>query len=336
MIQNPFFIVGSERSGSNLLRAILNQLPDVVIPHPPHLMRDLGPLFERYGDLSDNARLRKLIDHAENLVDLHFAPWPFRIDKERVFDEAVEIPGRDPYAIYALIYEQYREFEEKKRWGCKSTFMIHNVQQALDHHAHPQFIHLVRDGRDVAVSARKSIFSHYHPYFVARLWSREQRLAIDWSNRLGPQQWLTVHYENLIANPESEVRRVCGFLNESYNSQMLNYFDKAPTKNLAKLNRSWENLGKPVLQSNSEKYVRELSGEERDLFEFLAGPELQHFGYLSQSPTIKAISPYDRLKYFLSENKSWAVEETKGLLKDRNGLLRWRKKIYLKFLDYTL
>jgi hypothetical protein len=132
------------------------------------------------------------------------------------------------------------------------------------------------------------------------------------------------------------VRRVCGFLNEPYSAQMLNYFDKAPSRNFAKLNRSWENIGKPVLKDNSEKYVQELSAEERDLFEFMAGPELQHFGYLDHSPTIKTISPYDRLRYFVSENRSWAFEEAKGLLKDRNGLLRWRKKIYLQYLNYTL
>ena len=155
MIENPLFIVGSERSGSNLLRAMLNQLPNVIIPHPPHLMRDLAPFFERYGDLNEDRNLRRLIDHAENLVDLHFAPWPFRLDKGQIFDEAVRLNRRSPYAVYALIYEQYRAHEDKGRWGCKSTFMIHNVKDVLAHHKNPQFLHLVRDGRDVAASMHK-------------------------------------------------------------------------------------------------------------------------------------------------------------------------------------
>jgi len=336
VIENPLFIVGSERSGSNLLRAMLNQLPNVSIPHPPHLMRDLAPLFERYGDLKEDRNFRRLIDHAENLVDLHFAPWPFRLDKELIFDEASRLGMRDPYAVYALIYEQYRAHEDKGRWGCKSTFMINNVKDVLGHHGKAQFLHLVRDGRDVAASARRSIFSHYHPYFTAQLWAREQNLAQQWSEALPKEQWLTIHYEDLISEPEREARRICEFLGEPYSDSLLSYFNSPKEKKLSSLNRSWENLGQPVLSGNSQKYRATLSENEIMLFEAIAGEELKTFGYLEQVPQIKGPSALERLKFQFSENKSWFVEEAKGLVKDKNSVQRWRKKIYLKYLHYTV
>src|SRR5665213_1268446 len=153
VIENPIFIVGTERSGSNLLRLLLNELGNVCVPHPPHLMRDLTPLISRYGDLQVDRNFKRLIGDAIKLVELHFAPWPLALDPQKVVNE---VPQRDLYSVYAAIYEQYRVHAGKTRWACKSTFMIHHVDTVLRHHRAPQFIHLVRDPRDVAVSARKS------------------------------------------------------------------------------------------------------------------------------------------------------------------------------------
>src|SRR4030065_1091704 len=72
---DPIFIVGTERSGSNLLRAILNAHENICIPHPPHIMNELAHLVPRYGDLSQDKNFRRLIDHAVRVVELHFAPW---------------------------------------------------------------------------------------------------------------------------------------------------------------------------------------------------------------------------------------------------------------------
>src|SRR4051812_17306600 len=105
MIENPIFIVGTERSGSNLLRLLLNELESVCVPHPPHLMRDLIPVLERYGDLARDENFLKLIRDAIKLVELHFAPWPIKLDEGAIFLEA---PKRDLYSVYAAIYEQYR------------------------------------------------------------------------------------------------------------------------------------------------------------------------------------------------------------------------------------
>src|SRR5947209_4300568 len=97
MSRDPIFIVGTERSGSNLLRLILNEHEAIAIPHPPHLMRDIFPCLGRYGDLSSDASFRKLVRDCVRLVELHFMPWGVRIDPDEVFSRARE---RSLYAIY--------------------------------------------------------------------------------------------------------------------------------------------------------------------------------------------------------------------------------------------
>jgi hypothetical protein len=328
MIENPIFIVGTERSGSNLLRLLLNELDSVCVPHPPHLMRDLSPLVASYGNLQDDIAFRQLIDAAVRLVELHFAPWPFAVDRERVFLTA---RSRDLYSIYAAIYEQYRLHERKPRWACKSTFMVHQIPTILLNHRSPQFIHLVRDPRDVAVSARRSIFSHYHPYYVARLWSAEQRLARE--AQIGKSKWLTVRYESLIENPAQEMRRVCKFLGERYHDRLLEYFNKPAAQELSHLSRSWENVARPVISDNSRKYLRALTSHEVALIESLAHEEMTALGY---TPSSKGHlpGPLMRMRYYLSEEWQSFKGETTALISDRNARLRLKKRAFLYSLRF--
>ncbi|MBX3020563.1 MAG: sulfotransferase [Bdellovibrionales bacterium] len=334
MIENPLFIVGTERSGSNLLRLLLNELNDISIPHPPHLMRDLSKVLSRYGNLQDDENFHRLIHDAVRLVDLHFAPWPLVLNKQRIFNET---KSRDLYSVYAAVYEQYREHSGKARWGCKSTFMINHVADILEHHARPQFIHLVRDVRDVAVSARRSVFCHYHPYFVAKLWSEEQNKAAYWQSQLPEDTWFTLRYEDLIQQPETMMKEVCGFLGTPYSSDLLKFFDKPAARELSRLSRSWENVGRPVLKDNSAKYRKHLSHKDIRLIESVANAPMHHYGYRLESDKAELTftpSPALQAKYRTQEELLMWREEGLALFKDRNARYRLLKRSYLLSLRW--
>jgi hypothetical protein len=330
---DPIFIVGTERSGSNLLRAILNAHENICIPHPPHIMNELAHLVPRYGDLSNDERFRKLIDHAVSVVELHFAPWDIEVSRERVFREAVD---RNLYCIKRAIYEQYAQSKGKPRWGCKSTFMIHHTEVVRKYHKSPKFIHLVRDGRDVAVSARDSVFNHFHPHYVSQLWSEQQRLAIQISKELPADQFFTVHYEQLTADPEKEVRRICDFIGEDYMDQMLKYASRPDSARLAGISKSWENLSKPIMANNTKKYLIKLTAEEIFAVERNAFQELLYFGYVLENDlellkrsAAAPLEPKKRIKYYLSEKASAISTGLRSLVSDKNAYLRLRKRLYI-------
>jgi len=329
VIQDPIFIVGTERSGSNLLRLLLNESEEVAVPHPPHLMRDLSPIAPRYGSLTKDANFKRLIRHAIRLVDLHFAPWPFRPSADLVFEQAAK---RTLYAVCAGIYEQYREYAGKERWGCKSTFMINHVSEVMRHHKRPKFIHLVRDPRDVAVSARSSVFSHYHPYFVAQLWEREQSAALKWSAKLERDSWYTLRYEDLISEPALQMKKLCKFLDIKYSPRMLRFFDKAEARGLAGLSRSWENVSRPVLKKNSGRYLGELSVQEILLVESFTRDTMMKFDYKPVSESEDDLldpGPLQQMGYQFSEKLSLFREEARAAISDRNAINRFRKKAFL-------
>ena len=337
---SPIFIVGTERSGSNLLRLMLNQHPSIAIPHPPHILKELMPLEPLYGDLNDDRNFKKLIDDAISLVKLHFFPWDGPLDASAVFKEAI---SRDVYGVKAALYDQYRRAKGKKRWGCKSTFVIHYVDRVRRHHPDAKFVHLVRDGRDVAVSAKRSVFNHFHPHYVGRLWSEQQRTAIALARTLPQESMLNVRYEDLLDDPAKTVRRVCDFLGEDYSDALLDYFESAEAKSLAGHSRSWENVDKPVLKANHSKYKRELSAAEIEAFELQAFAELKHFGYALENDEARlkeksrrGLGAATRLEYWAVENALRALETVKSLGSDRNAVRRLRKAFFVLKLRLSL
>lgn len=312
---------------------MLNEHPSIAIPHPPHILKEMVPLEARYGDLRDDRNFRRLVDDTVRLVELHFSPWDVAISREAVFRES---PARDVYGVKAAVYDLYRRAKNKRRWGCKSTFVIHYVDRVRRVHPEAKFIHLVRDGRDVAVSARRSVFNHFHPHYVGRLWAREQRLAIELAGRLSPSDMISVRYEDLLDDPAGVLQRLCDFVREDYSEAMLKYHEGGEAKNLANQSRSWENCAKPVLTGNRSKYRSQLSEADVRAFERQAFEELRHYGYelandydALRSAKAKGLGFFVRLRYWMAERALSAREALRSLIHDQNALIRIRKMLFV-------
>lgn len=213
--------------------------------------------------------------------------------------------------------------------------MIHYIDEILKVNPDAQFIHLVRDGRDVAVSAKKSVFNHFHPYYVSKLWSKEQKIALQWKNRLAPDQFQTVYYEELISNPETTIKDLCAFLRMEYQDSMLRYFEKKEVSDLARLSGSWKNISKAVLSDNQQKYKKELSPAEIAVFEAFSQEELTSLGYklendINQLSLIRQrLTTAEKIRYYLLENYFKLKVECEAMVKDKNFIPRWKKKFYL-------
>ncbi|MFE3909596.1 sulfotransferase, partial [Streptomyces sp. NPDC059130] len=112
----PILIIGTERSGSNLLRLVLDAHSRIAVPHPPHFMRYLS-------GIPYNGDVNAMVGDAMRLLRYHIHPWPHVIDRAAVTEAAVS--GKTPslFGVVSAIYDQYRIAEGAARWGCKSTFM---------------------------------------------------------------------------------------------------------------------------------------------------------------------------------------------------------------------
>lgn len=330
----PIFIIGTERSGTNLLRLILNAHSHIAIPHPPHIMKNFFKLEPLYADLAQDNNFRKLIRDVSTMVQLHPYPWGIAIDKERIFRETKD---RNLINIFFCIYSQYLEASHKERWGCKSTFMLYHVALVRRYYPCAKFIYMVRDGRDVAVSAKSTIFNHYSVYYTAQLWKKEQEIGIYWLNKLPHKDILLVKYEDLVRSPQAIISSICLFLNEPYQENLLEFYATSEARKSAGLSAAWENTKRPIIQDNFGKFQKELKEREIDLFEAIAGEELDYFSYALTKPFYisegrRARGVRFKVVYPIEEIFLMIKVQLKHLFTDKNNMLRFKKYWFLKFI----
>ena len=154
------FMIGTQRSGSNLFRLMLNQLPDDAAPHPPHILIRMMPLVASYGDLADPENLALLVDDACRLVEANPVEWDgVKLDRA---DIARRCDRHDLFAVMAAIYDALSERWGKTSWCCKSLGNVKYADQLADRFPEAKFIYLYRDGRDVALSFTKAIEGEKH------------------------------------------------------------------------------------------------------------------------------------------------------------------------------
>ena len=330
MSDAPIYIIGTERSGSNLLRLVLNAHSRIAVPHPLHMMRYFAPTEPARGDLGVPAHLARLVDEVLLLKRVHIHPWTTPIDRQRILDEA---QPRDTMGVMGAMYEQVREAEGKARWGCKSTFMVHYVDRALARDPQARFVLLVRDPRDVAASSRRSVFSPFHPWLTALLWVEQQELGLALREELGPVQVLLLRYEDLLDQPEASVRQLCEFLDERFEPDMLRFHEGREAQTSAGLSESWQNTGRPVMSNNAGKYREHLDEREVGMVEAACGALMDRLGYPrdQRDSTFEPSSP-ERLQIRLQDLRWRASIELRSLRRDRNHWRRWTRDATMRYL----
>jgi hypothetical protein len=282
-------VVGSPRSGTTLLRLMLDAHPELAIP-PETGFLVLG------GELTSNVDCtREQFVQAITAYPPDAPCWgDFHIPVE---DFRERLLALDPFSVaegFRLFYRTYAARFGKPRWGDKTPLYCRYIMDIQALLPEARFIHLIRDGRDAALSLRQVWFSPGHQIDVqARYW-RDNILTAQHQGRTC-HHYLEVRYEDLLHAPESVLRRVCGFLEMDYHTDMLRFYEHAPQRLSEHLTRRRldgvivvtreERLRQqaatclPLDVSRAGRWTSDLSEEECAQFESIAGDVLQSLGY---------------------------------------------------------
>jgi hypothetical protein len=256
---------------------MLNQIPNVVAPHPPHILKSFTPLLPIYDDLAVMDNFERLIDDVCKFVELNPVPWE-HVEFDRAFIKA-ECRTKTLLEVFRVIYEVKATKYDANIWCCKSMANVHFYEDLEGNDLEPLYIHLYRDGRDVALSFKKAIVGEKHAYHIAKQWKRDQEKSLEVIKKYGPDKTLQVSYEDLLLAPEKVMKRVCEFLKVTYDGDILDYYNSEESKITAKSGKMWENLVKPIMSGNHDKFKKESSAEDILTFEKVAGDVLKELGY---------------------------------------------------------
>lgn len=297
------FMIGIQRSGSNLLRLMLNQLPDIAAPHPPHILQRMMPMIPGYGDLGIKENFMLLVDDVCRLVEHNPVAWEgVDFDRKTV---AKRCGARSLMAIFGAVYELMAEAKGARAWCCKSLANINYLPGIEAYFKAAKYIYLYRDGRDVAVSFRKAVVGEKHFYHIAREWAATQQLALNMRDKIGPRRFFSVKYEDLTSNTENTMRGLCEFLGAPYSDSMLDFHRSDEARRAAKSSDLWGNVVNPVMNNNSRKFFKEASESDVRIFESVAGDVMDVLGYgraYVQRGSEMSFSK-DDIEKFDSENK---------------------------------
>lgn len=303
-------MIGIQRSGSNLLRVMLNQLNEIAAPHPPHILQRFFPLLKAYGNLSEKENFFRLTDDVCRLVELNPVKWEgCTLNREELIKDCTD---NSLVSLFYTIYDKYARDVNATSWVCKSMANINYVSELESYKRKPLFVYLYRDGRDVACSFKKALVGEKHIYHLAQQWKTNQEKCLKLKSSISDEQFFAIRYEELIQDTEKEMMKLCSFLNVKYESKIIDYHQSNESSSTASAGEMWGNVNKPVMHSNFNKFLQLISKDEIIIFEHIAGEVLIQLGYSLVYPKeAKKLVITDEMKRLFAEENESLKAETK-------------------------
>jgi len=280
------FIVGVGRSGTTLLRLMLDAHPDLAIPPETHFVPELIELGSP--DLDP--------EHAVEVIVAGRHWGDFGLEEGELMGRMQAATPLDPAAAIRTFFDLYADHHGKPRWGDKTPIYVKHMSQIESAIPEARFVHLIRDGRDVALSRAGRALTNAAPMAkIARRWKRRIVEARGQGEELGRDHYLEIRYEDLILDTEPTLRRVAEFVELPWDERMLTYHEHAeerlsefgdlPSVGGKEARPGEERLAahaktrEPPDPKNLSRWKREMSKSDRAAFERAAGDLLAELGY---------------------------------------------------------
>lgn len=251
----PFFIIGAGRSGNTLLRRILNNQSELIIPPENYELINMMRLYRRYS----HSKWR-------DFATLVLARLEYQQDYEtyrlggltEIAREAFSWP-KEHRTLADLLDRFYRYYAEKhkpsaSRWGDKTPRNTLGLVEINAIFPCAQYVHIVRDPVDVCHSYVKAGIYSTHKEAAVR-WLMSIHAARSFAKRVG-NRYMEISYEDLVTSPQSTVSSVCEFLGVEYQLGMENEL----SVNLGDVEvlEHHQNVRKPISSDSIGKGRREL------------------------------------------------------------------------------
>ena len=279
------FIVGASRSGTTLLRLMLDAHPDLAIPPETEFILQVADLANGDNSHAACAFVDTLTSHRR---------WPdFHLERELLQAQVAALQPWNAGDALRSFYRLYALRFAKPRWGDKTPGYVKHTRAVQDLLPEARFIHIIRDGRDVAVSLIEEWRASGRVMSVTRAAERwVSKISVGREQARELRFYLEVRYEDLVLDSESVLRRICDFIDLPWHPDMLEYHRSAPervaelvapdatgTLSAAKRQAKHAWTSSPPEASRIARWRTEMSADELSEYERVAGRLLAELGY---------------------------------------------------------
>ena len=300
----PLFIVGMPRSGTKLLRGILNGHPQVVVSDiETEFLPYWASNWSNFGPLDDPSTFRSFYDR--------FTATPYH---SYMKSRGRTVSCNDWYnacqdysvsTVFAALMQLTLPFDASRQriWGDKSPSYISHLPLIRKLYPDARIVHIVRDVRDYCVSIKnawgKNIFR------AAQRWSNDVSAAHEFGLH-SPANYTEIRYEDLLLHTESECARLCQFLDIPFTRDMIQLAN--PTENLGRTQGESR-----IVSSNAGIYSTQLSDHAITRIEAVAGPVMSELGYPRKTDTPPhLIGPFRMFLYKVLDGINLVARDVEG------------------------
>ena len=304
--EEVFFILGCPRSGTTLINNLLREYLDIGFANELQLIPKYYPRIKKYGDLNIKKNLDALI------MDLIQEPYFSIFEKQysKTMQRHVKITRESilekmPEASFAgVIYGVLRSTADqlgKKHVGNKHLSMGLHLDWLHVMFPNCKLIHVIRDGRDCALSLKRMRWGHANAYAAAKLWAQHIRCVKEFINNRIQNRYIEIRYEDFLNKTISEMVRLSNFIRGSHQ------------KNCEK---EFEEIKNQVKRDNVFKWKKQMSRNDIAIFQSVAGDLLSEYHY-ELLPVEKKLKSWQKL-YYIIQNQ-FAREYKVRFRKDMPG-----------------
>lgn len=280
-----FFVVGRARSGTTLLRYLLEAHPNIIFPQEADFIITLANKYQKKTVWKE----KHLMEFYNDVI--HYPKFQFwHIDEEYLQKTLLKFKGNSTYAdICKAVYYCFISNNPKKNilWlGDKNPVYSLHLKKLFILFPDSKFIHLCRDVRDNVVSMRKTRFECSFFPTLAYRWGYYVR-KISRMQKKFPEKFFHLRYEDLVADTENKLKEICTFLQIPYSNKMPGYYENLresihtyPKELLEKYHVS---LLEPLNTRQVEKWRNELTKKQIQFIELCAGRSIEKMGYKKEN-----------------------------------------------------
>lgn len=306
----PFFIVGFPRSGTTLLASLLGRHPDIAMPPETHLLNRTAKSFQFDSGPMAKSTIMDSLENNPRLADLE-------IDLAELNDlpEQVTLPE-----VFLAVLRHYARRANCRYVAEKTPNYMDHAEYLIGWFPDAPIIWLIRDGRDVVPSLQKVPWTHSSVRRHSLTWVKQNQRMGELAKK--HSSILLVKYEDLLLNPESELRRIHEHLSIPYCESQLVAQEQSAA--IPEWEKPWKSNASSVVDaSRAYAWKKNAIAGDLEAMESIMHDTLEQYGYPS-SP-----NKWGRVRFL----KHWPINKLLYLLYEtpmRRVLSRIQKTVLFR------
>jgi hypothetical protein len=281
----PIFIVGTPRSGTTLTARILGRHSRLFMPGEVHFFEDIYSRRRELGEPGNVPSRKMILERLATLYGRFNEPADQQRIEKLLADPAIRHELESSCSTYRDIFSTFMEIqarsEGKLRWGNNAPRDLFNIMEIISFYPDAKILLCIRDVRDFLISDRdkwkatsaenvERLRVLYHPVVTSLLWKASARKIAVLPASLPGAHFMLLRYEDLVGRPEPTVRKVCEFVGEAFEPDMLN---------IDSSNTSADTRGEGIFASSVGRWKGALAEADVQVAQLLTRKELKRLGY---------------------------------------------------------